>query len=303
MNSKVALISIIIILFSNCQSTKKENKIIIFHAGSLSVPFKQIAKAFEYKYPGVKVELESAGSRTCARKISDLNKPCDIMVSADYRVIDNLLIPDFASWNYKFASNEIVIAYNENSLYNDKINSINWIDILSSPDVNYGRSNPDSDPCGYRTIIVVKLAEKYYGKPDIADDILYKNRGFIRPKAVDLLALLETQVIDYFFTYRSVAEQHGISYIELPDSINLENKQLSGYYKTASVKVSGKKPGDFIVHEGEPIIYGITQINSAPNSELAKKFLHFFFIDSVGISIMEENGQASIGLPFNIDDF
>lgn len=303
MTSKIALLLIINILFSNCQSTKQQNKLIIFHAGSLSVPFRQIAKAFEDKYPDVKVQLESAGSRACARKISDLNKPCDIMASADYKVIDNLLIPKYASWNYKFATNEMVIAYDENSLYNDCINSSNWMEVLMSPDVNYGRSDPDFDPCGYRTVIVIELAKNYYNKTDIVNAILSKNRGFIRPKAVDLIALLETQVIDYFFTYRSVAEQHGINYIVLPDSINLKNQELSAYYKTVSTKVSGKKPGEYIKHEGEAIIYGITQITSAPNPELANKFIHFFFADSVGIRIMEDNGQASVGLPFAIDGF
>ncbi|MDY6895683.1 MAG: tungstate ABC transporter substrate-binding protein WtpA, partial [Thermotogota bacterium] len=38
-------------------------EIIVFHAGSLSVPFAQIEKAFENQYPGTDVIREAAGSR------------------------------------------------------------------------------------------------------------------------------------------------------------------------------------------------------------------------------------------------
>ena len=74
-------------------------KLIIFHAGSLSVPMEQVEKEFEAKYPKVDVLRESVGSQKCARKITDLKKPCDIMASADFRVIDKLLIPEYTRMN------------------------------------------------------------------------------------------------------------------------------------------------------------------------------------------------------------
>lgn len=280
-------------LFS-CHQKKDVNKLIIFHAGSLSVPFKQIADSFMRVYLEVKVDLEAAGSRACARKITDLNKPCDIMASADYKVIDNLLIPGYASWNLKFATNEMVIVYNENSKRQDELTPQNWMDILLDPNVHYGRSEPDADPCGYRTVLVNRLAERFYLRPGWADSILAKDQNHIRPKEVDLLALLETQVIDYMFIYRSVAEQHKLKYIVLPDSINLKNQELDAYYHNAQVQISGKKPGETITHYGESMVYGITQIKNAPNPKWAEKFLHFFFVDSLGIKIMEQNGQPSV---------
>lgn len=294
MIKKIIFCLTITVTLGACQNGNKKNELIIFHAGSLSVPFKQIATAFEKQHADVSVILEAAGSRACARKITDLNKPCDIMASADYKVIDNLLIPDFADWNIPFASNEMALVYNVNSKYSDQINSKNWMDILLKPEVNYGRSEPNADPCGYRTVLVTKLAEQYYQRPGLADSILQKNNEHIRPKEVDLLALLETQVIDYVFIYRSVAEQHQLKYVLLPDSINLKNPELIEFYQTASVQVTGKKPGEYITHKGEPMIYGITQIKNAPNPRLAKEFMKFFFTDGIGIKIMEQNGQPSV---------
>jgi len=45
-------------------------KVIIFHAGSLSVPFKHLEMAVETKYTKLDIVLEAAGSRKCARKIT-----------------------------------------------------------------------------------------------------------------------------------------------------------------------------------------------------------------------------------------
>lgn len=267
-------------------------KITIFHAGSLSVPFKQIKKEFEKENPKVNVFLESAGSRKCARKITDLDKECDIMASADYSVIDKLLIPEHASWNIKFASNEMAIVYHKDSRKSGEINAENWYKIIADKDIAYGRSDPNSDPCGYRAVLTMKLAEKYYKEEGFAEKLIAKDNNYIRPKETDLLSLLETNTIDYIFLYRSVAEQHNLKYIILPDEINLKNPKHSEYYGNASVEISGKKPGEFITKKGEPMVYGITLIKNAPNEKSAKAFINFVL--EKGMKIMKKNGQPSV---------
>ena len=156
-------------------------RLIIFHAGSLTVPFKQICEEFSAHYPEVEIIREAAGSRVCARKVADLKRPCDVVACSDYTVIDTLLIPEYAEWNIKFASNEMVIAFREGSRKARDINKDNWHDILLERDVAFGRSDPNADPCGYRTILVMMLAEKFYSKPDLAGRMLAKDRKYIRP--------------------------------------------------------------------------------------------------------------------------
>lgn len=68
-------------------------KVIVFHAGSLTVPFVEIEKQFEAMHPEIDILGESGGSTKMARMISELNKPADIMASADFTVIDKTLIP------------------------------------------------------------------------------------------------------------------------------------------------------------------------------------------------------------------
>jgi len=277
-------------------------ELIIFHAGSLSVPFKQICKEFNKHYPEVKIIREAAGSRMCARKIADLNRRCDIMASADYTVIEKLLIPAYAEWNIKFASNEMVIAFREDSRRAGEINNDNWYDILLQKAVTFGRSDPNADPCGYRAVLVISLAEKFYNRTGLAGKMLAKDRRYIRPKEVDLLALLEVGELDYVFIYRSVAEQHKLKYVVLPDEINLKKVEFADFYKSASVRITGKKIGTFITKVGEPILYGVTIPKNAPSRELALKFLTFLLDVEKGGAILEKNGQTFV-VPLPTDSF
>ncbi len=266
----------------------------IFHAGSLTVPLNEMADSFKSQYQDVNFKMESSGSVDAARKILDLRKKADIIASADYKIIEELLIPDHAQWLIKFAANEMAIVYDKDSQYAREINQDNWREILMRDDVFFGRSDPDSDPCGYRTVITVRLAEDYYKDKNFAKRILEKNKNFMRPKETDLIALLEANALDYTFLYRSVAEQHGLKFISLPDSINLGNPEMKDYYKKATVEIAGKKPGKKITIAGEPMVYGITIPKNAQNPEAAEAFLHFVLSESKGLKILEKNGQPSL---------
>jgi molybdate/tungstate transport system substrate-binding protein len=291
------LLLFVLLVTVGCNGPEKPaetNELIIFHAGSLTKPFHEIAEAFESENPGTNVLLEAAGSRECARKISELHKPCDIIATSDYAVIETLLIPEFTEWQLAFARNEMCLVYNPHSGLSDKIDAENWYELLLNDSIYYGRADPESDPCGYRTILMFDLAEKYYGSEGLAGRLKQKNLEFIRPKEVDLLALLESNAIDYVFIYSSVAIQHNLKYIELPDEINLSNPAFSDLYATASIELSGKKKDEKIIQKGEPMIYGISIIKNAPNPELAQKFIKFLYDSDKGVKILEQNGQQSI---------
>lgn len=268
--------------------------LLIFHAGSLSVPMKEVAAAFNKLYPDVRILMESAGSVASARKITDLDRPCDIMASADYTVIDNLLIPEYAGWNIRFASNELSIVYHEKSRYASQINAENWVDILMKEEVAFGRADPNADPCGYRSVIALLLAEKFYKKPGLAKYIMDKDLNYMRPKEVDLVALLESESIDYIFLYRSVAMQHQLKYLILPDAINLKNPALAADYAAVSTEINGKEPGKKDRVKGEAMVYSVTMLRKAPNKPAAIAFLQFLLSKDKGMKIMEKNGQPSV---------
>ena len=268
--------------------------LIIFHAGSLSVPLKEVATEFKKEHPKVNIQMEAAGSIASARKITDLNKPCDIMASADYAVIDKMLVPKYADWNIKFASNELCVVYSDKSRYANQINAKNWMDFLLKTDVAFGRSDPNSDPCGYRTEMMFQLAEKFYKKTGLNKKLTTKDLAYQRPKETDLLALLETKAIDYIFLYRSVAVQHKLKYIVLPDEINLKSEAFAQQYSTAQVEINGSKPGEKQAMSGEPMIYSFTILRNSPNKAAALAFAEFLLRKDKGQAIMVRNGQPSV---------
>jgi molybdate/tungstate transport system substrate-binding protein len=212
----------------------------------------------------------------------------------------------------------MVIAYTNKSIYKDEINESNWYKILTRKNVRFGFSNPNDDPCGYRTLMVVQLAEIYYGNDTIFDELIEKNTAItsegengsytihvpssaelginvakiaMRSAEIDLMASLETGDIDYLFIYRSVAYQHrysGVNFIELPEEIDLSSSELADFY--GKVKVSFAS-GDII--EAKPIVYGITIPLNAKNEEMAIKFIALL-LNETGQEIFEQNGQIPI---------
>ncbi|MCQ1534658.1 tungstate ABC transporter substrate-binding protein WtpA [Methanosarcina sp. KYL-1] len=287
----------------------------VFHAGSLSVPFEELEQEFEARNPGVDVQREAAGSAQSVRKITELGKNADVLASADYNLIPAMMMPEYADWYAAFARNQIVIAYTNESMYSDEVNADNWYEILRRPGVRYGFSNPNDDPCGYRTQMVTQLAESYYGDSQIYDDLILDLTGMtateengtfmvhvpasealapdtdkimLRSMEVELSSALEMGEIDYFYIYRSVAVQHGFEFVELPAEIDLGSIEYADNYKLVQVEMAN---GEVVT--GTPIVYGITIPKNAENPELAVEFVKLL-LEEPGQQIFIENGQPPI---------
>jgi molybdate/tungstate transport system substrate-binding protein len=296
--SKIFILFLLVLLTLNFSSVLQAQEISgelrIFHAGSLSIPFKEMEQAFEEKYPEVDVKRESDGSRTTVRKVTDLKREADVIASADYTVIKELMMPKYTDWYINFASNEMVLMYTPQSKYKEEINSDNWYNILLREEVEYGHSDPNADPCGYRSQLVWKLAEDFYNRENLYND-LDKNcpPNNVRSKETDLIALLESGSLDYIFIYRSVAEQHEMPFVLLPDKINLKTNKHSTYYQRAEFDVNGKEPGEKITKVGQPMVYGITIPNNSPNKEAAQRFVEFV-VSKEGQKILSNKGQPPL---------
>ncbi|MEA3443033.1 MAG: tungstate ABC transporter substrate-binding protein WtpA [Chloroflexota bacterium] len=350
--AKVASIVMVLVLaltlMVGCrgQGTPTET-LTIYHAGSLTVPFDDLATEFESAHPNVDVLCESGGSAKMMNKAITVEEagetPPDIIASADYTLIpDRLYEKGYADWNIVFARNTMVLCYRSNAPGSAAIVSgtRTWYDVLRNDSVSYGHSNPDEDPCGYRTPMVIQLAQKYYYDeaadfgltPDSNADRLYNalipgsehERGRVggtsetRPggskevvskKSVDLIVSIQSGDLDYAFEYRSVAVQHKLNFIELDDAINLSqtgkmgNATYEDFYKKASIEII-KEPGPpptYKTNKGKPIVYGITIPLNARNKELAMEFIQLLLSDT-GKNIMEvKNGQPFI-VPALTDD-
>ncbi len=294
----------------------------VFHAGSLTEPMKELTKIFEERYPGVEVQCEAAGSAKTIRKVTELHRNADVIASADYTLIPKMMYPEYANWTIMFAKNQMVLAYTNESKYASKINSNNWYQILRRPEVRFGFSNPNDDPCGYRSQMVLQLAELYYNDSKIYDDLVAKhsnlkfveengtyvlrmpnseninpdtNKLMIRSMEMELISGLETGEIDYLFIYRSVAQQHHFRFIELPPQIDLSSNQYADFYKkVVVVQANGKKIA------GKPVVYGITIPENSMHKDYAEKFVELV-IGKEGQKIFKELGQPPL-MPPRVDN-
>lgn len=290
----ILLLSVILTACNMGAKRDDSNTIHIIHAGSLTRPVHEISKAFKDENPGVIINTEAWGSKAGARRVIDLNTPADVFMSADYMVIENMLIPDHAGWYLPFATNELAIVYTPRSRYSEIINEQNWMEVLLKEDVKYGRSNPDMDPCGVRSVFAIKLAGKMVRDYDFPVKLLSKDTDNIRPKETDLIALLESNHIDYIFLYKSVAVQHGLSYLELPDSLNLGNFSLNEWYRQVSIETLGVRPGETTTEFGEAMVYGITIPLKTENPGLAERFVAFVMHPEKGQAILKNLGQDAV---------
>ena len=200
----------------------------------------------------VPVEVEAHGSATVARMIAEGQRDPDIVSVADVALFEEPLSPP---WHAVFTSNSIVIAYNPDTDGGQRLaeaGTERWYEPMVSGDVDIGRTDPDQDPLGYRTLFVLELASRYYdGVSNLGERILQQEQ--IYPET-SLISQFETGSIDAAIAYRNMAVERNYEYVELPDRIDLSNPQYAEeWYSTTSYTLpSGQEI------RGGPISYGST---------------------------------------------
>ncbi len=242
-------------------------------------------------------ELESAGSLETARKLTELKKIPDIVALADEDVFPKFLMPTYVHWYVRFARNRLVVAYNDRSKGAAQITPSTWWEVLQAPGVQVGRSNPDLDPAGYRTLMVFQLAERYYKRPGLARALEAASpASLMRPKEIELVALLEAGELDYAWFYESMARAAGLRYLTLPHEIDLSNRDDSVSYAQATVRVRGAAMGQTVELRGAPIRYAFSIPEAAPHASLARRFGEFLTSD-IGRAALESSFLPTLPQP------
>lgn len=297
----------------------------VFCAGSLIIPFANIETAFEAQYPHIDVQNECHGSIQVIRHVTDIHQEIDVVATADHALIPMLMYDvldpqtglPYANGYLRFATNQLALTYTDRSTYADEINAENWVDILARPDVRVGLSDPRFDAAGYRTLMIFALAEEQFqrkklfngmfkGKFTTPVTIFYDDEStlitvpevletsadsniVLRGASIQLIALLQSGDLDYAFEYVSVAKQHELNMIALPDLLNMGSEaHIEDYQKIRVLldfqRFATVKPEFF----GERIGYGITIPSNAPHPEEAVTFITFL-LGEEGQRIMAED--------------
>ena len=273
--------------------------IVVYTAASVAIPLRAALDTFA-AHEQVTVQQENGGSLDIARKLTELHQIPDVVVLADYDVFPKLLMPEQTTWYADFARNRMVLAFTDKSKFASEVDSANWPKILERPGVQLGRANPDLDPNGYRTLLTLQLAERYYEQPGLYDRLrkLSPARN-VRPKEADLVGLLQAGEFDYIWSYESLAQATKLRYITLPAAIDLGTSADSAVYAKATVKVAGKTPNDTLTISGQPIVYALSIPKAAPHPAAAERFVAFL-LSPDGRRLMRAHNLDALGAPIII---
>jgi len=313
----IALLLLSCVAFSASAQTSAcppdAQKVIIYHAGSLTAAFSQVEALFTQQ-TGICVVDVAAGSVDAARRITAGQEPCDIYASADDKDIDVFLKPaGFADFNIAFARGAMVLAYSTNSRGASTIvapnaaftppttiptAADNWATQLTQPGVIIAGSNPFLDPSGYRSDMIFQLAEQRYRIPSLYNTLL---SHYTLTRGSDVIGTN----FDYQFTYEHSAlaaynrAPATYRYAHLPEDLGLSNSDLNRFYDNVGVVM----PGLHTAHSpsavrvpGSRVTWGLTILKQAPNRANAIKFLQTLF-GSQGVALQAAVGPEPISPP------
>ena len=258
---------------AGCKPSRKP--VAVFAAASLARALSDLEERVEQDHPTLDVRLEISGSQVACRKVAELNRHGDVVATADYGVIDHILLPEHAGYSVRFAANAVVLAHMQHSRHTETITAKNWHEVLQRKGVRLGRVARDLAPMGYRTLLVWELASRSLGAraPNLARRLEARCAAeHVVPHEGELLRLLQTRAIDYAFLYRSTAEEHNLKTVELPDAYNLGAADREQAYAAASVTVEMRR-GERKTITGAAVIYGVTIPTAAPNPAGARAFV------------------------------
>ncbi|RTY56032.1 ABC transporter substrate-binding protein [Pantoea sp. YU22] len=283
-----------------CSASAMATDIRVTYAGSMGKVMDEslgpaFAKANNGSYQG-----QGQGAYGMARLLASKKMTADVFVSItpgpmqilkDAGLIDNAV---------PVASTSMVIAYSPKGLYAQKFSAAakagdaSWLDVLATPGLKFGRTDPVNDPKGQNIVFTLLLAEKYYNKPGAADKIM---GGVQNPAQTHLegglLARLESGQVDAAAGYESEVISAHLPYVALPDEINLYNPaQAKKWYDTVSFAIKDSKGEEKTLHT-QPLVYYAAVLKNAPHGETAGKAFVDFMLSKPGQALFQQNGYAA----------
>jgi molybdate/tungstate transport system substrate-binding protein len=174
------------------------------------------------------------------------------------------------------ARTEMVIAYSRRSRYAEELarsgepGARPWWQVLETPGLRFGRTDPNVDPQGLNVLFMMQLAERYYRQPGLEAKIL---GPAINPQQIfqesQLMARLQAGQLDASSAYKTQPAALGLPFIRLPGEINLGSASMEERYHDASVTLNGR------THHPSPLVFYAAVLKEAPEPALARRFVEW----------------------------
>jgi molybdate/tungstate transport system substrate-binding protein len=282
-------------VLATSRSGRAAESVSVLYAGSLvTVMERAIVPALAKR--GLDVQSEAKGSVALANLIKGGLRTPDVFISADPKVIEGLMgleNKNLATWYVTFGTTRLVLGYAAKSPLAPAFVAAGrgekkLTDVLLTPNLRLGRTDPALDPKGYRSILAAELLEADGGPPGFAAQLLgdARNPAQIFPEET-LLARLETGDLDVAFLYATESVARGLPAVELPKSANLGDPSEAAHYATVSVTIDGVK------RTGGTAAYALTIPSVARNPDGAAAFVSYLFSND-GTALLKASGVTIV---------
>lgn len=242
---------------------------------------------------GLRVVAEPEGSVAGANRIRDAVRRPDLYVTADPGTVE-LLGPFDPGWSIVFARGELVIGYAPSSRFaavldSARDGSVPWRTPLARPGFRLGRTDPDLDPKGYRSVWALREGAAATGPGAVRDRLLglLADRTSVFPEA-GLAVRVEAGQLDAGMFYLAEARAHGLRVIRLPPELGQGEPGLASVYaRYEYVTADGHRVA------GRPIVYAFTIPGNAPRPAAAVD-LAGWLLGPEGRALLSEGGLPPV---------
>ena len=214
---------------------------------------------------GLQFSGEAKGSRALAHLIAAGLRTPDVFLSADPKLMNGICDDSTI-----FGSARMVVAYSPRSPHRLLFEAAaqgrrSILSVLAAPGVRVGRTDPQLDPKGARTIRSLTLLGRHFHDPRAAQAVLADSPVY--PEE-DLAVRVESGELDAGFFYSTETAGRGLVAIELPSDSNLSTQ----------------------------IAYAVCEVRGAKHPAAARAFLAFV-LRGEGRAILESAGVRYFAHP------
>ncbi|MGD0249319.1 MAG: substrate-binding domain-containing protein [Thermoplasmata archaeon] len=286
----------------------------VLGAGTLTYTFPEIASALVNETPGISAPAAAQtyeGSLDVTTAIASTGAKADVAALADFRLIPQLLEPNYATYEVVFAQTQEVLIYNSSLPGFNGITEANWAQKLigvtsAGGNARLGVWNASTDPNGYNEIFSMMLQGMLYnGSTTAIYSHFYSGTagGYATPNSGTTILehesqaaiLLRTGIVSSVITYRAVAIQNHLPYILLDPIVGLganNTTALADYAKLSTQVISST--GSLTTVVPAPILFAITVPSNAPNPALGALFVHLLLSPQGSAILAQDNAWTPI---------
>jgi molybdate/tungstate transport system substrate-binding protein len=266
--------AVLVAVASAAGATESTTPLEVAYAGSMGSMMDGGVRPAIAKALGAGMRGRAQGSTGLANLIVAGSIRPDVFISITPEPMRIVLKAGKAERALPIARTEMVVAYSPQGQYATALAKAGtsgtkpWWQVLETPGLRFGRTDPNTDPQGLNVIFMMQLAARYYRQPGLAEKILGPR---INPRQIfqepQVMARLQAGQLDASSAYKTQPAALGLPFLSLPGEINLGSASMEHEYQQASVTLNGR------THRPCPLVFYAAVLKDTPRPKLADRFV------------------------------